>query len=756
MYEILIIFMMLLTIIQTTISITSGLGYNNPLRVYSPTTSPMQNRGNTEADQPIGIADNGDSQPFNTSEVLGNALIYYLHFSTSTAVNSLSINLVGVLETPPSHYYMLEESLVLNQTTSNEYNYELTDELVNLSSASQTLSSNYVSGYGAIHNTPKGQIYSYTLKAETPISTPFEYTPSITVTHTPTTTQIGFYVNLKTLTPTATLYATRLDLLTISGSSQENPTITVGGSNQVGANLLELVLSNTTDRPITLSAIDGYLQLFYQKSGSLRPIPEAVSKGSYLQTEINGVDVYPIYSQTTPLALLSSTLTNFDVLWPLNHTTITLSVEKEVLLQINHTSTNLGAGTYLIPQYTHGEYIENIVTLTHTNTTNVSVKLSAPEYIQPQEDSRGVFTGWNNTYKSYTLQLNLTRTTTISVAYRPQYLIEEVYIDQYNSSVLGTQGEWVNAYTTTTIRLPPAIYVGHYTRYIYSSAELNGQTLNATLINVTVNTPLKIVGLYKEQFLISFEGQHQEYFKELDEWADAFSQINLSLPEYIRDGPYARLAFENYTLTNKTYPTPQLSILLLSPVNITLNYTQQYQVNFTGPYSEYFYNLSKWYNQGQNYSIKIPYVININTTFRLTYNYSIINKTVVNATYFIGKIYAPVIIQLVLVPQYLVTISAPNISINEFYSKSQTISVHAPYYAGNPFKLDIFKEWRGTINTTNLQLTMYVNGPIHEIAVYRDTYIRLLLISLFMFTVIIAILTLYITSRRSRILLLGH
>ena len=755
-YTALIIVMVVLVTIQSAMSITAGVAHNDPLRVYAPSMSPTENGRSMMAGQPIGIADNGGSQPFNTSEASGNALIYYLHFSTSTAVKSISVNLVGVLEAPPNHYYMLEESLTLNQTTSNEYNYELTDELVNLSSSSQSLSANHVSGSGAIHNTPKGQIYSYTLKAKTPITVPFKYTPLIKVTHTATITQIGFYVNLSTPTPAATLYTGRLDLLTISGSNQGNPTITVGGSNQVGANLLELVLSNTTDQPITLSGIDGYLQLFYQKSGSLQPIPEAVSQGAYMQSEINGVDVYPIYSHAAPLALLSSTLTNFEALWPLNYTTIALSVEKEVLLKINNTDTNLEAGTYLIPQYTHGEYIENIVTLTPTNTTNVSVKLNAPEYIQPQKDSRGVFTGWNNTYKSYTLQLNLTRPTTISVAYKPQYLAEEVYIDQYNSSVIGTQGEWVNAYTTTTIRLPPAIYVGHYTRYVYSSAELNGQTLNTTRINVTVNAPLKIMGLYEEQFLISFKGQHQNYYTQLDTWTDAFTQINLSLPQYIRDGPYARLAFESYTLGNKTYQTPQLSILLLSPVNITLNYTQQYQVNYTGPYSAYFYNLSGWYNQGQSYFIMIPYMMNVSTTFRLAYNYSIINKTIINTTYFTGKIYTPVMIQLVLVPQYLVTISAPNISIHEFFNKGQTISLHAPYYAGNIFKLDIFKEWSGTINTTSLQLTIYVNGPIHEIALYRTTYIRLLLISLFMFTVAVATVILYVTSRRRSLLISEH
>jgi len=118
-----------------------------------------------------------------------------------------------------------------------------------------------------------------------------------------------------------------------------------------------------------------------------------------------------------------------------------------------------------------------------------------------------------------------------------------------------------------------------------------------------------------------------------------------------------------------------------------------------------------------------------------------------------GTVNSPIIIQLALTPQYFVDISGPNISVHGFFNKSQTITIQAPYYTGGIFRLDVFQEWQGTVNSTNTQLTLSVSRPVHEVAVYRATYIRLLLIATIVAAIIIGTIGVYIGSKRSKIFL---
>jgi hypothetical protein len=742
-----IIFAIILTQVVSLSSIGTGL---NPTYVYSFKESLGQEVQNKLMNTSIGIVDTGKLYRFNTSGIMGHAVIYSMGFENSMG-GSFSINLVGILQTTVNLYYKLEDTLTLNGRSANNYTYTLTDSIMNISTNTSALS--ILAGSGTTQYTPKSSIYTYTLRGNISITTPFEFTPSIIISHTASTTSVSFYGTVQTLSPKTLIYQGKQDTVIIAGSNQSTASIRVGGTNPIGINLIELVLSSPTNQSVNLYNVDGYIQLFYQKSHSLQPVPEAISSGAYTLGGVNGVSVYPIYNQADPMALLSSNISSFQVLWPLNQTTITLKTEGYLTLQVNDTSVNIAKGEYQIPQYSGGVYIKDIIRLTPINMTGEVVKLNAPQYIQPLSDSRGLFQGWNNTYGTRTLILNLTKSVTISVNYKPQYLVRATYINQNNMSIIGSRTDWVNTSTTTEIRFPETIYSGRYVRYVFSFTELNAKPLNLTHVNLTVTSPINLYGFYTEQYLINFGGLYEKYYSRLDLWADASSLINITLPNYIQDGAYARLAFNSYTFENKTYHSAQIFIQLLSPVNITLNYTQEYQVNFTGTYSEYFYGLSKWYNQGQNYSVTIPQLTSVNSTFRLIYDFATINKTTINTTYLTGTVNSPIIIQLALTPQYFVDISGPNISVHGFFNKSQTITIQAPYYTGGIFRLDVFQEWQGTVNSTNTQLTLSVSRPVHEVAVYRATYIRLLLIATIVAAIIIGTIGVYIGSKRSKIFL---
>jgi len=698
------------------------------------------------ADGPPGVVDYGNTYPFNTSQVLGNAVINTL---TTPSGDTFLIQLVGVLNTGGDHYYLVEEYLALNQTQNAGYAYTLADTLLNLSAYPSHLSSHYISGLGGLRNTPNGVAYTYTYTASGRLTTPFEYTPSIKVQSTLEGTQVDFQATLTEMSPQLTLFQSELDTVIISEPHQSTPTITVGGHNPVNQNVLEIVL-NTPTQGTQPTNVEGYLQLFYGDQRGFAPVPEAQSSGADVAGSLPGLHVYPLYNQTAPVALVSSQLTGFTTLWPLNHTTILLTAQRGLTLGINTTSVNLSRGAYQIPQYTGEGFIENTIRLTPEGGAQ-EVTLSAPGVIQPEVGYRGVFLGWNHTLKAGTLKFNLTRQYTVSEAYQPQYLLTEIYLAQPNQTPIGKNYEWVNAGANTTVRLPTMIYEGSYVRFLFVGATLNQTQINASEFEVKLVEPTTLYAYYAKQFLIAFVGSHREYYSRLDEWANASQQVNISLPLYIRDGQYARLAFQSYTLGNQTETNLELQLTVTAPVNVTLNYTQQYQLNFTGAYSQYYYAYSAWYNQGENYSVTIPQTLMVNTTFRIVYDNATINKnTTTTQAHFTGTASTPIIIQLTLTPQYLVVINAPNTHIHAFYNRSQTISVQAPYYSGNIFKLDVFREWVGTLNTTSTQLTLNVNGPIHETAVYTRTYIRLLLIMVSIGAILAATLTIYLKSRTSR------
>lgn len=741
---------MIFAIILTQVVSLSGTSTGaKPTYVYS-FKGGLEQTQNKLTNTSIGIVDTGRLYPFNTSGIMGRAVIYSIGFKNNME-GSFSIDLVGILQTSVSLYYILEDILTLSGRSANNYTYTLTYSVMNISTNTSALS--ILAGSGTTRYTSKSSIYTYALRGNIPITTPFEFTPSIVISHVASTTSVSFYSTIQTLSPKTIIYQGKQDTVIVAGSNQSTASIRVGGTNPIGVNLIELVLSSPTNQSVNLNNVDGYVQLFYQKSHSLQPVQEATSSGAYTLGGVKGVSVYPIYNQYNPMALLSSNINSFQVLWPLNQTTITLKTGGYLTLQVNDTSVNISKGEYQIPQYSEGVYIKDIIRLTPINMTGEVVSLSAPQYIQPTSDSRGVFQGWNNTYQTRILVLNLTKSVTISVNYRPQYLVKATYINQNNMSIIGSGTVWVNASTTTDIRFPQTIYIGRYIRYVFAYTELNAKLLNLTQVNLTVTSPMNLYGFYTEQYLIDFGGLYENYYSRLDLWANASSVINITLPNYIQDGAYARLAFNSYTLENRTYHSAQIFMQLLSPVNITLNYTQEYQVNFTGTYSEYFYGLSKWYNQGQNYSVIIPQLMSVNGTFRLIYDSATINRTTIDTTRFTGTVNSPIIIQLALTPQYLVDIRGPNITIHGFFNKSQTITIQAPYYSGGIFRLDVFQEWQGTINSTSTQLTLSVNRPIHEVAVYRATYIRLLLIATIVGAIIIGTIGVYIASKRSKIFL---
>ncbi|MEM0271982.1 MAG: thermopsin family protease [Thermoprotei archaeon] len=741
----LMLFALLLFVLSLLSAIT--LAYNHTASRHTADIQPSNLQAAVpENGTPMGIVDYGDTRPFNTTGVMGNSVVYSLGIASQGANKSAFIQLVGVLRVGSQQYYQVQESLMLNQEYNNTYSYLFLDSLINLSSNPSKISPTYINGGGQPRATPNYTVYSHMSSVRGVVATPFEFTPSITVSSKDNTVQIEFYAALKELSPPRNIFSTQLDSVTISESSPVNSAFIVGGTNPLNHNLLELVLNSVSSQPVRLNNVDGYFQLFYKLSDVFTPVLEASSVGGNLVGGVLGVKVYPIYNETRPLALISSTTTiNFATLWPLNDTTISLILEKQATLGVNGTRVNLSRGLYQLPQYGSHVFIDNIIQLTSINGTKQSVTLSAPFIIQPQSDCRGVFLGWNKSIVTHTLKLNITSGTSVSVLYQPQYLIWAKYMGEGNSTQIGESYEWANASSHITVNIPTEIYEGAHVRFVLDYVMMGAQRLNTT--SLTVTAPITLNAYYTKQFLVSFIGQYQKYYSTQNVWVNSSSTVNITLPQFVVDGVYSRLAYQSYTLNNHTNTGRTIVLQVTSPINITLNYTQQYQVNFTGSYSQYFYNLSNWYNQGQNYNVDIPRIIQVNTTFRLLYNGAIIGQNVTKSNLLTGVVDTPVIIQLKLTPQFYVNIRAPNVDIQGFYNGSSVISVQAPYYSGNLLRLDVFQSWVGTVNASNTQLTVVVSRPISEVALYHDTYIRLVLILTMLVMVTVGVITLRIKSK---------
>jgi hypothetical protein len=717
------------------ISITLCLQVNGTVARLTAAAQPYRDTPNTNG--PIGLVDSGSLHPFNTTMIMGNAVVYSLSMPTGQAGN-ISIVLAGVLVGGPQQYYLVSERLTLGQTVGGGYTYTLEDTLINLSGTQAELEPGIVSGNGTLEKS----IYTYAASGTGYLVFPFKYTPKISVAYRNSAITLSVNATL-TVSPRAKiLFNSTVDAITIV-SRYSHPIFTVGGFNPVGQNLLENVFTSQGPTYIHVVSLDSYLQVFYAQSGKLKPIPEATSVGAYISGGIVGANVYPIYNSTGPLALVSSNLEGFQTLWPLDTSQVLLTLEKPAILSVNSTTVILGRGSYGLPVNKGDQFVTVSLALTPTlAATNQTVTLSAPHIVEVAVDRRGVFNGWNHTSLTGLLRFTLTKTMLVWVSYQPQWLVTVHYEDALNLNLIGDQGIWVNQSATINVRIPHVIYDGRYERYVFTYATLNGTLTNQTTIELTVNGPITFYALYTKQFLVSFIGRYQTVYSKLDIWVNVSTQLNVTLPMYLADGQHARLAFQNYTLANTTYTQRTLSLNVDAPINITLGYTQQYEVNFTGLYSKYYYWLSGWYNQGDRYNLTIPGLLSLNSTVRIIYNQAQIGNTTVTQTHISGAVNSPIMIQLTVTPQYYVSITAPNFSIVGFYNRSTIIEVSAPYYAGGPFKLKVFKEWMGTVNTTSQQLTLSVLRPIHDTAIYRSNYIRLLLIITIITTLIAAVIAL--------------
>jgi hypothetical protein len=676
--------------------------------------------------------------------IVGNAVVYSLSMPTRQAGN-ISIVLAGVLLGGPRQYYLVSERLTLGQTVGDNYTYTLEDALTNVSGPQAVLEPGIVSGKGALVNS----IYSYTLRGTGYLVFPFEYTPKISVAYRHSAITLSVNATLTTSPAAKTLFKSNLDTVTID-SNYDRPVFTVGGSNPVGQNLVEMVLTSQGSSNIRVDGLDSYLQLFYLQWGELRPAPEAASQGAYVQGVVVGANAYPVYNSTAPLVILSSTINGFQTLWPLNTRQLSLTLDRPAVLSVNQTTVWLGRGSYSIPVNNGDQLLAESLGLDPVGGASQTVALSAPQTVSIKAGVRGLFTGWNNTYRSTSLRFNLTKPTYLKPMYQAQDLVSTYYDNQRNMTTIGTQYYWVNYSTAVDIRFPSTVYGGKYVRYVFVELYHNGTYTNQSSLVLNVDSPTAVYGLYQLQFLVAFEGTHAAEYSKLDVWVDAYTRVNLTLPEYILDGEYERLVFQNYTLGNTTHVNRTLGFYASKPLNITLNYVQQYEVNFTGPYSQYYYPLSGWYNEDQNYSVNIPRTLDVNSTFRILYDYAYIGENVTtNYTTISGTIHAPVILELHLTPEYYVVISAPNTHLKGFYNKGTTIMVQADYYSGSLIELKVFQEWVGTVNTTDPLLQVTVNQPIHEYASYTSIYIRLLLLLAIMATsIIITIITL--ATRRNK------
>lgn len=699
----------------------AGFSYP-PLLAATPSTltgsiQPMLGGPSKTGVAPVGIADYGCTHPFNATGVYGRAVIYSLDLSPSGG-GDLSVGLVGVLEAG-SRYYLVGEALTFGGTFQGGWSYALTDYVFNVSSYPSRFGASGISGRGGLVRTANGTLYTFSVKGNSTLTAPFTFTPSINIYHVENGSKIVVQTSLRDLSSNKTLYQSILDNVSLAG---QQAVLRVGGANPVDTNLVELVLGGLGGRTVNLYGVDGYLQLFYSVDGLVMPVGEAASRGSDILGGVGGVRVYPIYSGGSPLAVLSSGLVGFEALWPLNQSTITLSVHGGLTLTVNSTKVVVGGGVYQIPQFANQTFIENVLGFSGAQ----SVELYAPQYLQPRSGVRGVFLGWNSTYMANTLSVN--GNATVSVGYRTQYLVVLDYVDSANSTVVGGVQVWVNASTLAAFKFPTYIYFGNSLRYRLLGVLGASGLLNASEIQVFVGKPTTLFGYYALQYIIRFTGGYESYYSSLDVWVNAFSHVSIVLPSYIKDGYHARLAFKNYTLGGTTYNTTLLSFVARSPTNITLHYVQQYEVNFTGYYSNYYYNLSGWYNEHQTFTISIPGLTNATSTLRLLYLYSVVNHTAINSTEITGLVDAPVTIQLVILPQYLVVVNAPNIHIDGFYNQDSVLNLKAKYYTGNFYNLYVFSEWVGTFNTTNPQLTITVRSPVFERAEYVHTYIRLALL----------------------------
>jgi len=697
--------------------------------------------------EPVGIADYGVLKPYNTTEATGIAEIYsltlgknYASPSNPTLIGGSAggLQLDAVMYTGVNHYYFLQNELQITQMSHNYFVLSLIDNVWNISSYPSKLDSSSVSGLGSLLLTQNGTFYSYQINDFVGTSAPIGFQPTISVGYSGGKASVRFAATVTQGNLQQSVLSETFDLVTLADSGLNAPVLVVGGTNPVNYNLLQLVFTGPYDGVATqVLGVNAYLELYYSVSGALTPVSEASSYGADETETVTGAKVFPVLNQTrstnqtAPIVLVSSSLYGFSQLWPLNETFISVSTSQPTFLKLNSTEFFTLPSTFDFPVSSGPAVLEDNITINPQTGSQVEAQITAPTIIQPTPYIRALFTNWLNGDKSSTITATISKPTSFEPSYLKQYSVSVDYEASYSSpsyreSVpLSNYVEWIDAGKSVKLSFAQVVAVTASSRFTLEFLATNNTELKVTTLTLNVTQPITVYATYVQQFLVTFNGNYSKYFRQEAGWYNASTPLQLSLPLIIPLGTTSRLSYVYSMVNTQKIYTSSFTYNLVAPLNITPYYEEQFIVNFTGPYLQYFVNQSGWYNDGSYYSANLPSVINVSSSEMLIFSYLTVNNLKSNQTRLLVPVNSSILIDATYTPQYLVIVKAPGTDIKGFYPEGAQLQVSAPAQINNPLLPSLFEGWFGTLNSSAQDLSLSVTKPITVHAVYVKTYLNL-------------------------------
>jgi hypothetical protein len=566
---------------------------------------------------PTGLASYGSSSSnLTTNGVMGSATFDSLNLGEDvipppyasnytyigTGYGSLQEN--AVVWIPGHGEYWTQNVIFIASNSTMSPQVELINNIWNFSSPTANMSSAYVHGNGQVASPG---FYYYIDPVVYNLTFPFTINLSMQLSNASTgAVEVSFGYSIRS--GNGSVYSGVYDSVVLFPSLHNTRAFyQIGSDAPIGLpSDLEYVLGGPGGGSFAVvGGISGFISLYYERSGSFVPVPDAYSYGSDTAETVYFVTVNRnLENPNEPQGVLSSGNLNSYKLWPITPVLeVFTSIGFSQLAVSGYLLYQAGTGSPLAPLPAQALTLE-LQGSGGAPTANVSVFTS----------SSGSFSA--SIPVSNVAISNLVVWYPGSAAISPTYSVAPLKVYSVNLKGVGSypiniDGVSVNLDNGTKYIVAPRgtqvnITIPEQTQPTPNQRDRVAVFLNGALVrNQTFTLPstsanITILGV--SQYLVSVVERTPTGLLNQSLWYNATSTISLSTQEYLYTNSTSRYAFEGWMVNGEHVNSTSLTLNVSSPLTVEGLYAEQDLIEISTPLS----NTTVWAGVGEPYSLSAP------------------------------------------------------------------------------------------------------------------------------------------------------